>query len=423
MFNRRRSVIVILLFAATFFLSIRSGSSHEPITTKVMFNKEIIRILERNCLGCHAAGKIKEDIPLTTYEEARPWAKAIKEEVLEKRMMPFQAVKGYGRFQHDYLLTQRDTELLISWIEGGAPRGDAKDYPQHEIDHLMKGDVWPLGQPDLILQPDSEIRLDAESEDETRCVVIPTGLKESRWLNAIDFQPGNGSVVHSASFAIEKAIAKTDTATRKDCLANAEKIGDWVPGQSATRLPQGFGQKLPAGARLVMQIHYRSNGEASTDRSRLALYFAKDAISNSVRNMSIKPATQTVPANDGNFRVKTSLTLNEATEAVSIRPLLFPFAKSVEATALRPDGSIEVLIVARGYRYNWQPAYYFKKPVQFPRGTRIEVTAYLDNSDNNRNNPNDTPVALQFDEPLCEIAITQPVQTKTTRKASSSGGR
>src|SRR5262245_17670397 len=111
-FATAASLFAFLLFAHLFP---RTGGAHEPITTKVMFNKEVIRIFERNCLGCHAPGKIKSDIPLTTYEEARPWAKAIKEEVLEKRMTPFQVVKGYGSFQHDYLLPQRDVELLVSW--------------------------------------------------------------------------------------------------------------------------------------------------------------------------------------------------------------------------------------------------------------------------------------------------------------------
>src|SRR5262249_41311527 len=161
--------------------------------TKVMFNKEVIRILENNCLGCHAQGKIKADIPLTTYEEARPWAKAIKEEVLEKRMMPYQAVKGYGSFAHDYTLAQRDVELLVSWIEGGAPRGDAKDYPNEQIRKLIEGKQWKLGQPDLILQPEITSRLAAEAEDETHCLSMPLGIKEDRFITAFDFQPGNGA--------------------------------------------------------------------------------------------------------------------------------------------------------------------------------------------------------------------------------------
>ncbi|HMX26410.1 MAG TPA: hypothetical protein PLD20_05945 [Blastocatellia bacterium] len=405
---RRRFFIAALIAACGFFLSARTGSSHDPITTKVMFNKEVIRILQRNCLGCHAPNKIKSDIPLTTYEEARPWAKAIKEEVLEKRMMPFQAVKGYGRFQHDYVLPQRDIELLVSWIEGGAPRGEAKDYPKAEIEKLIKGDVWPLGQPDLILQP--ETKLEAEGDDEKsgseiRCVVLPTGLKEPRRLNAMDFQPGNGTIVHTASFHRLSSLAKIAGKT-SSCGVAGETLGVWVPGQSAVRMPEGLGHRLEAESSIVLKIHYRRTGKAVTDRSRLALYFAKAAAGKLVRNVTISPATTIVPANAEYHAVKASLTLNNTSEAVSIRPLLFPFAKSIEATAYRPNGSIEVLIVAKNYRYDWQPAYQFRKPIPLPKGTRIEVRAYFDNSENNHNNPNDPPAAVQFAEPLCELTLT-----------------
>jgi hypothetical protein len=419
MSNRRRSAIVVLLFVFAFFISTRTGSTHEPITTKVMFNKEVIRILNRNCLACHAPGKIKADIPLTTYEEARPWAKAIKEEVLEKRMMPFQAVKGYGKFQHDYALPQRVVELLVSWIEGGAPRGEAKDYPKAEIERLIKGDAWPLGKPDLILQPEKEAKIE---KDKTECFLLPANLKEARWLNAIDFQPGNGAVVYSAEFFLAKEVPPNIRMTV--CAMAGESLGNWVPGQAAAQLPQGLSRRLPAGANVLMKINYRGVSEAATDRSRLALYFAKDASVSTIRSVAISPAVTAVPAEAENYRVKASLTLAEASEAVAIRPLLFPFAKSIEATAYRPDGTIEVLIVAKGYRYAWQPSYQFRRPVALPKGTRIEVTAYLDNSDNNRNNPNDPPAALQFNAPLCEIALTQETQLKsaTLRKGGHKGG-
>lgn len=411
MSNRRLSVIAFLVFTA-FFLSTRTGSTHEPITTKVMFNKEVIRILERNCLGCHAPNKIKADIPLTTYEEARPWAKAIKEEVLEKRMMPFQAVKGYGRFQHDYVLTQRNVELLISWIEGGAPRGEAKDYPQHEIEHLINGDGWPLGEPDLVLQSE-EVKLDAEGGDETRCVVLPTNLKADRWLTALDFQPGNGEVVQSASLHLFSNKPIPPNAKMSACGRIGETLNVWVPGQMATRLPEGAGRQLKPGEQIILQVRYHSTGEAVTDRSRVALYFAKTLTSKSIGNVTIAPESTVVPAGAENHVVKASMIVAQSSEAISIRPLLFPFAKSVEATAYRPDGTIEVLIVARDYRFDWQPAYFFKQPVQLPRGTRIEVTAYVDNSDNNRNQPNDPPVELKLSQPLCEIALARPTQPRS----------
>src|SRR5262245_28818094 len=413
------SLIVFILLSP---LISRIGSAHEPITTKVMFNKEVIRILERNCLACHAPGKIKSDIPLTTYEEARPWAKAIKEEVLEKRMVPFQAVKGYGSFVHDYTLRQRDVELLVSWIEGGAPRGDAKDYPKEEIDKLISGREWELGKPDLILQPAEETRIAPEGDDETRCFTLPTNLKETRWIKAIDFQPGAGAVVHSASLFVAtnagglsgvKGAAKAVSAD--NCPPNAEPIGQWAPGQSVNRLPDDASIKLPANSSVVMRVRYRKNGQAAADRSSVGLYFAKDSPGKLVRNVTINAPATVLPAKAESHRVKASYTINESTDVVAIRPLLFPFARSVEVAAYRPDGAVEVLIWAKDYRFDWQPAYFFKKPVALPKGARVEVTAYLDNSDNNRNNPNDPAAQKRFAGALCELSLTAPAPAPQAR--------
>jgi hypothetical protein len=389
-----------------------------------MFNKEVIRILERNCLACHAPGKIKSDISLTTYEEARPWAKAIKEEVLEKRMAPFQAVKGYGSFVHDYALPQRDVELLISWIEGGAPRGEAKDYPKADVEKIIAGKEWGLGKPDLILQPEAETRIAAEGPDETRCFALPTSLKEERWVNAVDFQPGAGAVVYSANLFVSPDAGATSGANGRaakagatnSCPSNAEPIGQWAPGQSVSRLSAGSAIKLPAGARVLAQIRYHKTGEAATDRSRVGLYFAKDPISKIVRAVTIDAPQTDVPPNADNFRVKASYTITGPAEVTAIRPLLFPFAKSVEATAHRPDGSVEVLVWAKNYRFDWQPTFYLKKPVALPKGARVEVTAYLDNSESNRNNPNDPPAKIRFASPLCELSLTSAAPMKQARR-------
>ncbi|HKQ77521.1 MAG TPA: hypothetical protein VJ810_27725 [Blastocatellia bacterium] len=408
------SLSVFLLLAAPLTWT---GSAHEPVTTKVMFNKEVIRILERNCLACHAPGKIKSDIPLTNYDEARPWAKAIKEEVLEKRMVPFQAVKGYGSFVHDYTMPHRDVELLVSWIEGGAPRGDAKDYPKEEIENLIAGREWELGKPDLILQPAQETSVAPTGGDETRCFVLPTNLKETRWINAIDFQPGAGAVVHSASlFVAPPSGGKAPvSAGAPNCPPNVEPIGRWAPGQSAHRLPDDASFKLPANASIAMRIRYRKNGEAASDRSSVGLYFAKDSTGKLVRHVTINAPATVLPPNAENHRVKALYAINESTDVVAIRPLLFPFAKSVEVVAYYPGGAVEVLILAKDYRFDWQPAYFFKKPVELPKGARVEVTAYLDNSENNRNIPSDRTAQTRFAGALCELALTAPAPAPQAR--------
>lgn len=399
----RRLILLLALICCALFKQ-QAGSAHEPITTKVTFTKEVARIFQRSCWGCHSAGKYKADIPLTTYEEARPWAKAIKEEVLEKRMPPYQAVKGYGSFQHDYILPQREIELLVSWVEGGAPKGDVKHYPK-----VQNG--WTLGQPDLLLQPERETKLANEGAEEVLCFSLPTGLKQARPLSAIDFQPGNAAVVHRAAFVLERKTA----AACKFVEAAEDLLGVWQPGQAPLQFPAGTARTLPAGARIKLTIHYRNNGEAASDRSQLALYFAKATAPKPVRSVVLS-ASANVPVKDELQPVKASYNLTAPAEAVAVRPLLYPLGKSIEVAAHRPDGTVEVLIWARDYRYGWQPSYVFKKPVALPRGTRIEVTAYLDNSDDNPNNPNDPAKAINYAEPLCELLVVQLDTARLKRK-------
>jgi hypothetical protein len=164
-----------------------------------------------------------------------------------------------------------------------------------------------------------------------------------------------------------------------------------------------------------MQIRYRKNGEAAIDRSSVGLYFAKDTANKLVRNVTINAPATVIPANAESHRVKASYAINESTEVVAIRPLLFPFAKSIEVAAHRPDGSVEILIWAKDYRFDWQPAYFFKKPVALPTGARLEVTAYLNNSENNRNNPNNPPVQTRFTGALCELSLTSAETAKQAR--------
>jgi hypothetical protein len=101
--------------------------AHDIITTKVTFDREIIRLLNTHCISCHREGGTA--FSLATYHDARPWAKAIGEEVLQRRMPPWGAVKGFGDFRNDQGLTEEQLELIVDWEEGGAPEGEEKDLP------------------------------------------------------------------------------------------------------------------------------------------------------------------------------------------------------------------------------------------------------------------------------------------------------
>jgi hypothetical protein len=392
--SQRKAALTALLFfsgLSLFTFAPRRGGAHEPVTTAVRFNKEVVRIFERSCLGCHAAGRIKADIPLGTYEEARPWAKAIKEEILEKRMPPYQAAKGFGHLRHDYTLAQRDVDLIVSWVEGGAPKGEDKDLPPRTDDV----EAWPLGPPDSILQPASEARIAAEGDDDHHTFALATNLKEDRRLSAIDFKAGHGSVVHCASFDLERETGRR---------VEVERLGNWVPGQAAAAWPQGFARPLPAGARILLRVHYRKNGGAARDRSRVGLYFAEGP-TQPVRGVVIKAPLTRVPAGAEKHRVRSSFLVTSPSQALAIRPRPFPFARSVTALAYRPDGTVEPLVRVTDLRHDWQPTYYFKRPAALPRGTRIEVTTEFNNSDSNPNNPHRPPRTISFDGELCEVYL------------------
>lgn len=108
-------------------LTALSAYGHDVITTKVTFDREIVRLFDTHCISCHREGGMA--FSLATYKDARPWAKAIGEEVLQRRMPPWGAVKGFGDFRNDQGLTAEQLELIVDWEEGGAPEGEEKDLP------------------------------------------------------------------------------------------------------------------------------------------------------------------------------------------------------------------------------------------------------------------------------------------------------
>jgi hypothetical protein len=415
-----RIAALVLPFAFCLLPFAFKASAHEPITTKVRFNKEVVRIFERSCLSCHRPGGVAL-FSLATYEEARPWAKAIKEEMLEKRMPVWHAVKGFGEFRNAPRLTQREIDLIVNWVEGGAPKGEDKDYPATPV----YSDDWSLGKPDVILQLGKQQQV-ASDADEVRTFVLPTNFKEDRWLRAIDLRPSNGAVVLSASIYLDgqesgvRGQKPESTITRK--IANQPlldtghrtpdsglALATWMPGQKVVALPDGIGRLLPATSRLIVKIHYRGNGEEAKDRSAVGLYFAKTPPRKQLRDVAITNPEAIIPAKEQTYQLKTALTLQQDTEAIAIRPFASPLMISFQASAFLPDGTEQILLWSRGNKYDWQPTYTFKQPMVFSKGTRIEVTAYFDNSDDNANNPNDPAKSLRWSEitsePLCALLI------------------
>ena len=332
-------------------------------------------------------------------------------------MPPWRAIKGYGEFRNAPSLAQRDIDLLVNWVEGGAPKGDDKDLPAGPL----VSSEWQLGKPDLILTPAAETKI-AAGADESRTFVLPTNLKTDRWLSAIDLQPRNGAVAHCAKFYVLKGgdtedapmmPVKREELTRAD-LQNNIALATWMPGQKPFALDDGVAELISAGSRIAVTIHYHGSDEAATDLPVVGLYFAKAPPTKQLRCVSLKRPYSTIPAGDALHRASMTFTTTNDTEAIGIRPLVHPLVASLQATAYFPDGSQQVLIWTRGYQFDWVPTYFFRQRIALPEGTRVEVITYFDNSDNNQNNP-DTPAkpvraSELSSEPWCVLLLADAVQ-------------
>ncbi len=336
--------------------------SHTPITTSIVFQKEIARIFQRKCFQCHTEGNIS--MSLTTYKDARPWAVAIKEEILERRMPPWSAVNGYGHFANDMSLTAREVSLILSWADGGAPSGVLLADESKPPVFVPPLGGWEQGSPDAVVTVASDQKVEAGSADRTARFEVASGLEQRKWLRALQLNPSDRRAVRYA--AVYDA-------------GSGRWLGTWTPTHQVNSMPAGVGIQLPAKGKFTVEIGYRGTEESVSGAAELGLYFSQTRPSLVATPLEISAAPITVAPGKTRERVRTQTVLKTPTTASALWPRLGAGATSVEVTAIRPDGVVEALLWLKNYRPEWPSSYVFREPVTLPAGTRVIVTAYYDN--------------------------------------------
>ena len=180
---RLEPVIVGLLFAFA------STAATNP--SAVTFAKDVAPVLQKNCQGCHRPGEAAP-FSLLTYEQARPWAKAMKEAVLLKKMPPWFADPHYGKFSNDRSLPQKEIDTLIAWSDAGAPQGDPKDMPPPAS--FVEG--WRIPKPDVVFEMPNPFEVPAAGTIEYQYIVVPSGFTGDKWVRFSEARPGNRQLVH-----------------------------------------------------------------------------------------------------------------------------------------------------------------------------------------------------------------------------------
>lgn len=365
------------------------------------FNKDVLPVLQNKCQQCHRPGEIGP-MPLLNYQHARPWAKAIREAVLVKKMPPWFAEPAHGRFSNDLSLTRSEMETIVAWVDGGAKEGDVRHRPEPR----QFVDGWNIRKPDVVLDMGSDFAVPASGTIDYQYVVIPTGFTEDKWIEQVEVRPTLRAAVHHVVVFVREPESQwlrgeaqpgvpfvppkrtPEGRPRQDINGMGNEILTiYTPGMVPDIWKPGIGKRVRAGADLVFQMHYTANGKAGVDHSRIGLVFASQTPAERV--MTLGPANMgfAIPPGDANYKVDTRAGFVNPAKLVSFFPHMHLRGKAFEYRLVRAAGETETLLKVNPYKFNWQLSYKLATPLDLKPGDRIECSAWFDNSANNPANP------------------------------------
>ncbi|HST21245.1 MAG TPA: thiol-disulfide isomerase [Blastocatellia bacterium] len=380
------TVFSVMVLALTFITTTRTISAAAPT-----FSKDVAPIIYKNCASCHRPGDIAP-MSLLTYENARPWAKAIREQVATRQMPPWHATQPHGTFLNDRRLSDADRDTLIRWADGGALKGDPKDLPP-----MPKfSDNWEIGTPDVVLSMSQDYEVPDSGAVAYQYFQVPTNFTEDKWVQAIEVRPGSRSVVHHILVfcrepkATPRAMGYVSVVPKMNqrSTRNDNLIGTTAPGTNAMIFRPGTALRVKAGSVLVLQMHYTTNGAAAKDKSSVGMIFAKQAPQLEMRTSAFVNPMFVIPPGANNYQVDSAIEFTEDAHIWGLIPHTHLRGKSWEYTIVYPDGRAESVLSVPKYDFNWQTYYLFAKPIAVPKGTRLEAIAHYDNSTANAFNPN-----------------------------------
>ncbi len=378
----------ISLSAAAILMATPAFANNKLAAGQVTFTKDVLPILQENCQECHRPdganlGGMIAPMAFITYEDARPWAKAIAKEITARNMPPWDASPEFeGVFKNERVLTEDEINTIVAWTQTGAKRGNPADAPEPRVFPETGG--WQIGTPDLVLSMPEKYFVEDDVEDiyvDFYAEVTEEMLPEPRYIKAIEFKPGSPVVHHIIS----------------------DPLGGIAPGNGPTYFPEGYGKVLKPGARVSFEMHYHKEtgpGTGVWDQSQAAVKFYPVGYKpeHEVRMAMLGNFDFEIPAGDPNYTETAEEAFKRDTEILSYTPHMHLRGKSAHYTAHLPDGTNEVLLDVPAYDFNWQTTYWYKEPKVLPAGSQLEVALTWDNSAENPNNPDPTK-NVRFGEP------------------------
>ena len=346
----------------------------------VTFARDVASILQEKCEACHRTGQMAP-MSLTTYQEVRPWARAIRTKVVAGDMPPWHMSKttGIQKFVNDISLTADELDTIVRWVDAGAPLGNPEDLPPAR--EWPSGERWRVGDllgrdPDFIVTSTPWTQ-PAEGQDQWWQPVVDSGMTEDRWIKAVEVRPtleGRRIVHHGNSALAEFAV-----------------------GKAGEIYPENTGRLFKAGEKVGFDIHYHSVGEEITDYLSIGVWFyPKDVVPKYVVKHSVMGVFQAMDTFDLPPHTVTKhhafIPLAKPTRILSYQPHMHVRGKSMSIEAIYPSGRVEMLSFVENFNFNWHVNYVYADDAAplLPAGTMIKLTAWHDNTAANRANPDPT---------------------------------
>jgi hypothetical protein len=373
--------------------AIAADLNSRPVT----FTKDVAPILQEKCQTCHRAGEMAP-MSLVTYQETRPWAKAIRERVISRQMPPWHIDKTVGiqQFQNDFSLKDEQIATIVKWVDGGALQGDEKDMPPPK--QWPKSDGWQLtkrfGEPDLILKSE-DYTMPAKGQDVWFKPLTQIPITEPRWVRAVEIRPGTlagRKITHHALAYLQQEEPGSGTGPVTQGL-----LMEWAVNKNYDVYRPDTGKLLYPGSRVWWEMHYHAVGEQIKDHVELAVYFYPKGQEPKYRTtLTAFPGT---PGGAGNGTLDIPPHSVAQTEGYTVlrapahlqnfQPHMHLRGKAMLIEAILPDGTKRTLSYVSNFNFNWMTNYTYAEeaaPV-LPKGTIIHVVAWHDNTENNKNNP------------------------------------
>ncbi|HSF16014.1 MAG TPA: hypothetical protein VLK65_10725 [Vicinamibacteria bacterium] len=331
-----------LALVAAFLASSEPVGAHEANPSRYTYSEHVRPIFLRHCGGCHRAEGIAP-MSLLDYQEAVPWANAIKMQLLQQTMPPWLPADGIGAFRHERSLTAEEIDIVIDWAVGQTPRGELP------ADFELERDAPAAIEPQLWLDSGTEVVLAEDEFEKTACVALPTNLAGSRLATTFIVQPGLPTIVRRA------------TIFRGSACEGRAPLATWLPDQRSVSYPEGSGILLAAGESLALEIVYvkgwTDDGKRLTDRTRLGITFAAEV--EPIQSVCIETH---------------SYELTDGSSLVALYPDLSGAEEPFRVDAVLPDGSSERLLFIERYEPAWREKYVLETPLRLPAGSRLEIS-------------------------------------------------